>query len=123
MGRREIIGKIGEDKACDYLENNGYVILERNYRIRSGEIDIIAEKDSVLHFIEVKTRKGLGFGLPSESVTAKKRRHILKVAGYYLLCNREYAKMQFRMDVRELLISDENYYIRHIENAFGEGEV
>ncbi len=79
------IGKHGEDLACKYLEQNGYKILERNYRIRGGEIDIVAKDGEYLVFVEVKTRWSHEFGLPAESVTGWKIRHLLKAANFYLM--------------------------------------
>jgi putative endonuclease len=78
------VGNKGEDLACDYLEKLGYKILDRNYRIRGGEIDIIATDKNILVFIEVKTRYSRDFGLPSEAITPWKIRLLLKTAQFYL---------------------------------------
>lgn len=77
-------GKKGEEEAQKELERQGYRVLIRNYRCRTGEIDIIAEKDGVLVFVEVKTRTSLDFGLPQESVNFKKQARIRKVAQVFL---------------------------------------
>ncbi len=71
-----------------FLESNGFVILERNFRSRFGEIDIIAEKDAVIHFIEVKTRSTSSFGSPFDAINSKKLKHILKTAQFYMLSRR-----------------------------------
>ena len=85
MSRNEL-GKIGEQLAARYLRNNGYKILSQNFRMgRYGEIDIIADKEGVLTFIEVKTRTSKRFGSPAESVTYDKQRKIRRVAEYYLM--------------------------------------
>ena len=78
------IGDHGEDFAAHMLEDAGYQILDRNYRTRVGEIDIIAIKDGVLHFIEVKTRTADDFGYPADAVTEEKQRSIRRSAECYL---------------------------------------
>jgi putative endonuclease len=78
------LGKRGETAAADYLSRHGYKILERNYRCKIGEIDIVAEKDGRLLFIEIKTRSSDHFGLPEESVHAVKQKKILRTAEWYL---------------------------------------
>lgn len=82
--QRGELGKLGEDFAAGLLSAEGYRIVERNFRCRAGEIDIIAEKDGELSFVEVKTRRTLAFGYPAEAVTAEKRRHIRRAAAYYM---------------------------------------
>ena len=77
-------GKAGESLAAAFLEKNGYWISERNYRCRAGEIDLIAEKDHVLHFIEVKTRSSDRYGSPAEAVTETTQQHLRKAAAFYL---------------------------------------
>lgn len=81
------IGKIGEDYACAHLLSLGYIIIERNYRTKLGEMDIIAEKDKKIAFCEVKTRIGDLHGKPYEAVTYRKLAHIQRVAQSYLLQN------------------------------------
>ena len=78
------IGKEGEELAVKFLKKNGYGIVERNYRCPYGEIDIIAMDSDVLVFVEVKTRTSDLFGLPKESVDARKQRHIIKASTEYL---------------------------------------
>ncbi len=78
------LGKCGEDFAADILEAEGCTVLERNFRCRAGEIDIIAEKNGELYFVEVKTRSGLGAGRPAEAVTFQKQRRIRRAASVYL---------------------------------------
>src|SRR5215207_8078309 len=71
MDHRQSLGKRGEDLACAELEKRGYVILDRRFRTRCGELDIVARDGTVLVFIEVKARSGSNFGTPFESVTWK----------------------------------------------------
>lgn len=78
------LGRWGEDQAVAFLKKMRYKILERNYRCRLGEIDIIAREKKTLVFVEVKTRTGEDFSKPVEAVTPQKIRRIYKVAQYYL---------------------------------------
>lgn len=79
------VGNKGEDIACWYLKKQGYKILERNFRIRGGEIDIVAKDKDFLVFVEVKTRYSHEYGLPVESITPWKIKYLLKTAKFYLL--------------------------------------
>lgn len=99
--------------ACDYLKKRDYKILERNFRCRSGEIDIIALDQDYLVFIEVKYRKDKAFGSPRESVNYYKQRNITKVASYYLLINNAY-DYNCRFDVVEIT----GEHIELIKDAF-----
>jgi len=82
--KRSVLGKAGETLAAEYLRQSGYTVLERNYRSRSGEIDIIAKQGKTLVFAEVKTRKSASFGSPAAAVTVKKQAQISRVAQEYL---------------------------------------
>ena len=108
------IGTDYEIRAEEYLIGNGYIILERNFRNRSGEIDLIAKKDGIIRFVEVKYRTTSDFGSPLEAVDVRKQNQIRKIAMYYLMRNKlsEWTPCQF--DV----IAFEGKEISHIENAF-----
>jgi putative endonuclease len=82
MKRRET-GIIGEKLACEFLGNNGYQIIERNFRCPGGEADIIAQHRDTLVFVEVRTKTGRQFGSPEESITRTKMEHMRNVAAYY----------------------------------------
>jgi putative endonuclease len=84
LSKREI-GDKGESLAIKYLKNNGFSVIQKNFRTPAGEIDIIAKKGGVIHFFEVKTRYGLRYGHPFEAVTAQKKRRMKKVAEWFLL--------------------------------------
>jgi putative endonuclease len=82
------IGFLQEDRAVSYLERNGYKIIGRNFYSKFGEIDIIASKDSYLHFIEVRSRSSERYGLSLESVNNKKIKKIINTAYYFLKKNK-----------------------------------
>ena len=84
----QMLGKIGEDLACEELERRGYAIVARRYRRRGGEFDIIARDGATLVFVEVKARDGREFGEAAEAVTALKRRRMARVALDYLARHR-----------------------------------
>src|SRR5687768_5410214 len=88
MDHRQSLGKRGEDLACDELEKRGYVIVDRRFRTRCGELDIVARDGAVLVFVEVKARSGSNFGSPFESVTWKKRQRLSQMAASYLFVKR-----------------------------------
>ncbi len=81
---RQMLGRKGEQMAEQALQERGYRIVEHNFRCRYGEIDLIAEEQNDLVFVEVKTRRGTAFGRPEEAVTRAKRRKLAEVATYYL---------------------------------------
>lgn len=83
----QALGKRGEDLATHYLISLGYSIKERNFRTKLGEMDIIAEKNGIYYFCEVKTRVGDLHGKPYEAVTSRKLQHIYRVAQAYVLQN------------------------------------
>lgn len=115
------IGDIGEEYAVKYLKKKHYKILERNYRIRNGEIDIIACKKDVLVFVEVKTRHSQSLSQPFEAVDRRKRAAIVRTAKMYLCRNR--LDVFCRFDVCEVFVNRETLKpekIVYIDNAFEE---
>ena len=109
-------GAIGEEIAARYLLSQNYKIMDRNYRSNIGEIDIIAIKDDILIFIEVKTRTSVNYGYPYEAVNWKKQNKIIKTSLIYIK-HKNMRNYQIRYDVIEVyLINGEK--INHIENAF-----
>ena len=102
MRYKKNVGDMGEDFAVQLLENSGFSILQRNYRTKVGEIDIIATKDEVLHFIEVKTRNSDQYGYPSEAVNQTKQNRIKKCAELYLQ-NRRMNWNRVSFDVYEIM--------------------
>ncbi len=88
-------GKEGEQLAVSYFTELGYELLHRNWRYRHWEIDIIASKNNMLHFIEVKCRSSAMYGFPEEAVSRKKIRNLIEASAEYLYCNPEWKKIQF----------------------------
>lgn len=114
------LGNLGEEIATNYLTGRGYRILERNFRCKGGEVDIIARDpaDSGLVFIEVKARRGLTYGVPQLAVTPFKQRQISKAALTWLSKNRLHDS-NARFDVIAILMhTGAAHGIEHIQNAF-----
>lgn len=116
IGEPRRTGMIGEIKAARYLRQKGYDIYAANYRTRSGEIDLIAEKDGMLAFVEVKTRRDGGFFSPAEAVDRKKEENVKSTAAAYLAASKTVYK--FRFDIIEVILCENQCKIRHTENAF-----
>lgn len=121
MNRKQKIGKKGEEKACSYLKRHGYELLDRNYHMRGGELDIIAKDGEELVFVEVKTRTDQQFGMPAEAVTKLKQQHLIHAARHYIHQKHLY-DLAARFDVIEVLIHETNLFhkitVNHIKNAF-----
>lgn len=112
-------GRRGEDLAVAFLLERGYRILQRNWRKKTGEIDIIADKDGILVFCEVKSRRGYSFGAGAEAVDARKQHRIIHTALLYLQYFRLVDRL-CRFDVIEIDFSGPNLpSVHHIPNAFG----
>ncbi|MFA5076280.1 MAG: YraN family protein [Patescibacteria group bacterium] len=84
MNHKQKIGYWGEEQASRFLVRQGFIILERNYHCREGEVDIIAEKDQQLFFIEVKTRLTADFGCPEEAFDQRKKQRLQRAIKHYL---------------------------------------
>ena len=107
-------GNTGEDIATEYLEKQGYIILERNFYCKQGEIDIIAKDKNEVVFVEVKSRSNVGYGLPSEAVTKQKIKHLCRAARYFLYKNKMFNEF-IRFDVVEILIKSGKFNVNHIK--------
>ena len=112
------IGRKGEEIAASYLAENDYYILEKNFRCKIGEIDIIAfdKEEKKIVSIEVKTRRSIKYGLPREAVDKRKQKHIISATKYYLLINK-LMNYQIRFDVIEVYLIGNIYKINHIKNC------
>lgn len=116
MAEHNQTGVDGEELASSYLTQNGYEVLEKNWRFQHAEIDIIATKSDTLVIAEVKTRKSNFFGEPEEFVNRQKQKHLIKAANAYIEKNE--LNMEVRFDIISVLITGNNHRIHHIEDAF-----
>jgi putative endonuclease len=114
---RSDVAKRGEDAAALYLERRGWRIVERNYRRREGEIDIIATRPGVIAFVEVKTRRSRTFGTPAEAVTTRKRARIRTLAARFVSEHRPRVA-ELRFDVVDIVWDARGLSITHLERAF-----
>jgi putative endonuclease len=114
---RHAVGKAGEEAAVQYLRQHGYHILERNYRCRFGEIDLIARDGSMLAFVEVKTRRSQKYGPAAAAVTLQKQRHLIKASQAYLI-HRKKADELCRFDVVTVELDAQQPHIELIKDAF-----
>ena len=115
--RRQTLGELGETLACDELRRRGYAILERRYRTRYGEIDIVARHGDVLVFVEVKARAGDAFGTGAEAVTGYKQRRVARMAADFL-ARRRLQDRPCRFDVVSVAVGGERPRIEVIPGAF-----
>ena len=112
------LGAWGEEQAAIFLKQQRIKVLYRNYRSPVGEIDIIARKGKTLMFVEVKTRRSIVCGVPSEAVGPTKQRQILRTAEWFLQ-EKKVSHLHPRFDVISILSQGDQAVIEHIENAFG----
>jgi putative endonuclease len=115
MINKRLLGQRGEEIACKALEKEGYRILEKNFRCRQGEIDIIAEEKGVICFVEVKSRFSESFGLPEEAVTGWKQKKLWTAAVIYLE-KKKIKSQDMRFDVVSVDLKSEKAKI--LKNAF-----
>ena len=116
---KRLLGSFGERQAAAYLRRNGYSIIKMNFSCRAGEIDVIAENEEYIVFVEVKLRKNADYGEAKEFVTAAKQRRIIKTAQLWLYMHE--SDKQPRFDVIEVYAPDGErgkVTVNHIEDAF-----
>lgn len=115
---KQNIGKLGEDIAVKYLENHGYIILERNYRKPWGEIDIVAQKSQELVFCEVKTQNQRFEWRPEENITRHKKRQLSRIIITYIKEHKIPENQDWRIDVLAIKLDFEtkNAQIEHTQN-------
>jgi putative endonuclease len=124
MATKHALGKMGEQITAAYLEKYGFCILDRNFRIRGGEIDIIAKLEDLVVFVEVKTRneESIGnYGTALESVDSGKIAHIIKTAKHWIYRNATDKEFNYRFDVAELIFRQNKLIkLNYIKSAFTE---
>lgn len=116
MAEHNDLGKLGEELAVEFLQKNGYEILETNWVFQKAEIDIIAKKDALLAVVEVKTRSSLDFGLPQDFVKTKKIQLLVKAVNEYVISND--LDVDIRFDIIAVHKNQNEFHIEHIEEAF-----
>ena len=117
---RQVLGADAEDAAARFLEQQGYRVRERNFHSRYGELDVVAEKDEQVCFVEVRMRSKAAWGDPSQTVSWAKQRRVVKAALHYLHLNRLFDRM-VRFDVISVVGVGDRAQVEHIPNAFDAG--
>ena len=113
---RNQLGSVAEERAAQHLQQHGFSILERNFRCRTGELDIIARRQRLLVIAEVRLRSGNQFGGAAASITHAKQSRILRAARYFLICRPQLRTLTVRFDT--LLLNSQDGPIEWIESAF-----
>ena len=116
MAEHNELGKLGEEMAVEFLQKNGYTILEINWTFQKAEIDIIAKKESTLAVVEVKTRSSLEFGLPQDFVKPKKIQLLVKAVNAYVSEND--LEIDVRFDIIAIYKEGKSFKIEHLKDAF-----
>jgi putative endonuclease len=116
MAEHNELGKLGEELAVEFLQQNGYTILETNWTFQKAEIDIIAQIDNILAVVEVKTRSSIEFGLPQDFVKPKKIQLLVKAVNEYVISKD--LDVVIRFDIIAIYKEENNYKIDHIPDAF-----
>ena len=116
MADHNELGKLGEELAVEFLQKEGYEILETNWVFQKAELDIIARKGEILAAVEVKTRSSLDFGLPQEFVKPKKIQLLAKAINEYVISND--LDVNVRFDVISIYKNGKNFEIEHLIDAF-----
>jgi len=116
MGKHNEFGKLGEAKATAFLEQQGYLILARNYRYLKAEIDIIAQKETTLAVVEVKSRTADFLVSLSETVDQKKIQLLVMATDHFV--NERQLDVEVRFDIVTVLKKGANFELEHIKDAF-----
>lgn len=116
MAEHNDLGQKGEELALNYLQKSGYQIVQRNWRFGRAEIDLIAEKDGFVIFVEVKTRANNYFEEPEKAVTRRKQSQIIKAADAYF--KETDCQLESRFDIITVVFEKNKELINHIEEAF-----
>ncbi|MBC5862075.1 YraN family protein [Flavobacterium sp. F-328] len=116
MAEHNELGKLGEEMAVEFLQKEGYTILQTNYTFQKAEIDILAQKAGVLAVVEVKTRSSLDFGLPQDFVKPKKIQLLVKAVDAFVTQND--LDLEVRFDIIAIHKNDKSFVIEHLTDAF-----
>ena len=121
MAEHNDLGKFGEELAVDFLEKNGYEILETNWTFDKAEIDIIALFENELIIVEVKSRSSDFMSAPEEAVNKKKKKMLILAADDFIQKNNFISEVRF--DILALLKKQQSWSVNHIKNAFNASEI
>jgi len=110
------IGRLGEERAAEYLQSKGYILLETNYRFKRNEVDLIMKRDNVLVFVEVKSKTSVSYGFPEEAVDSKKAARIIETAEHYVFEQNWQGLLRF--DIVAIVNKRGSVDIKHFEDAF-----
>ena len=116
MADHNELGKQGEKLAVEFLQKNGYEILETNWTFQKAEVDVIAKKEDVLAVVEVKTRSSVDFGLPQDFVKPKKIQLLVKAVNEYVISND--LDVSVRFDIIAIQKNGNDFIFEHLEDAF-----
>ena len=116
MADHNELGKLGEELSVNFLQKNGYEILETNWVFQKAEIDIIAKKENFLVIVEVKTRSSIDFGSPQDFVKPSKIQLLVKAANEYIIIND--IDLDIRFDIVAISKERKKFKIEHLEDAF-----
>ncbi|PKP13007.1 MAG: YraN family protein [Bacteroidetes bacterium HGW-Bacteroidetes-3] len=116
MAKHNELGELGEELAVEELEKNGYEIVERNWRYKKAEIDIIAKKNNILAIVEVKTRSSDYFGDPQDFVNSKKIKMLVEAVNEYVVSKD--LDVEVRFDIIAIIKNENSLTIEHLEDAF-----
>lgn len=121
MALHNEIGKLGETLALEHLKQNGYAILETNWRLGKWEADIIAYQEGIIVMVEVKTRSSQDFGTPEDFVDLEKQRACIRLANAYTKMN--WREEEVRFDIISVTFHGEQYELKHFEDAFSASDL
>ena len=116
MADHNELGKLGEELAVEFLQKEGYTILETNWTFQKAEVDIIAQKENILAIVEVKTRSSLEFGLPQDFVKPKKIQLLVKAVNEYVIAKD--LDIEVRFDIIAIHKEGKSFVIEHLVDAF-----
>lgn len=116
MAEHNDLGKLGEELAVEFLQKEGYEILETNWTFQKAEVDIIAKKENILAIVEVKTRSSLDFGLPQDFVKPKKIQLLVKAVNEYVVTND--LDIEVRFDIIAVHKEGKTFAMEHLIDAF-----
>lgn len=118
MEFRKQLGNDSETIAQQYLEQRGYMLIQANFRCKTGEVDLIMQKENLLVFVEVRSKSSSRYGEPLETVDKTKQDKIRKAAGYYLYTHPKMAEHYCRFDVVSVLWQNDRPQITWLADAF-----